>query len=128
MKILQEFKEFAVKGNVVDMAVGVIIGAAFGKVVTSLVSDIMMPPIGKLLGNVNFSDLFISLDPQKTVGITTLAKAKEAGATVIAYGAFINIVIDFLIVAASTFMMVKVVNMLRKNAREVSVEKSKNNQ
>ena len=84
MKVLQEFREFAVKGNVVDMAVGIIIGAAFGKIVSSAVADIVMPPIGKLMGNVNFSDLFYSLDPEKTATITSLAQAREAGAAVIA--------------------------------------------
>ena len=78
MGMLKEFKEFAMRGNVIDLAVGVIIGAAFGKIVTSLVNDVVMPPIGKLMGNVNFSDLFVSLDPQKTEGITSLAKAELA--------------------------------------------------
>jgi large conductance mechanosensitive channel len=114
MSMIKEFKEFAMRGNVVDLAVGVIIGAAFGKIVTSVVNDIIMPPIGKLMGNVNFSDLFISLDPAKTQGITSLVKAKEAGAAVIAYGAFINTVIDFIIVAFCIFMVVKGMNTLKK--------------
>ena len=88
MSMLKEFKEFALKGNVVDLAVGVIIGGAFGKIVTSIVNDILMPPIGKIMGGVNFNDLFINLDPTKRLPngdpITSLAKAKEAGAAVIA--------------------------------------------
>ncbi len=114
MSIISEFKEFAIKGNVVDMAVGVIIGGAFGKIVSSVVSDIIMPPIGKALGGVNFADLFISLDPEKTKGITTLAKAKESGAAVIAYGQFINICIDFVILAFCVFLLVKAINTIRK--------------
>lgn len=114
MGMLKEFKEFAMRGNVVDLAVGVIIGAAFGKIVSSLVGDVIMPPIGKLMGNVNFGDLFISLDPEKTAGITSLAKAKEAGAAVIAYGSFINTVLDFVIVAFCIFLLVKAINQLKK--------------
>ena len=114
--MLKEFKEFAMRGNVVDLAVGIVIGAAFGNIVSSLVSDIIMPPIGKLMGGVNFSDLFISLDPDKTAGITSLAQAKEAGAAVIAYGAFINTVIDFAIVAFSIFMLVKAMNRMKRPA------------
>lgn len=114
MSIIKEFKEFAVKGNVMDMAVGVIIGGAFGKIITSLVNDVIMPPIGKVLGNLNFKDLFISLDPVKTEGITSLAKAQEAGAAVIAYGSFINTVLDFTIVAFCIFMMIKTLNRLKR--------------
>ena len=114
MGMLKEFKEFAMRGNVVDLAVGIIIGAAFGKIVSSLVGDVIMPPIGKLMGGVNFSDLFISLDPEKTAGISSLAKAKEAGAAVIAYGAFINTVIDFVIVAFCIFLLVKAMNRMKK--------------
>ncbi len=104
MKILQEFREFAVKGNVVDMAVGIIIGAAFGKIVTSLVSDVVMPPLGVLLGGVDFSDLAITL------------KAAEAGApaVVIAYGKFIQTTVDFIIVAFAIFMLVKAMNTLKR--------------
>ena len=112
--IIGEFKEFAMRGNVVDLAVGVIIGAAFGKIVTSLVSDVLMPPIGKAMGGVNFSDLFISLDSGKTLPggapIKSLADAKTAGAAVIAYGSFINTIIDFVIVAFCIFMVVKIMN------------------
>lgn len=105
------------KGNVVDLAVGVIIGVAFGKVVTSVVNDIIMPPIGKMMGGVNFTDLFLNLDPSKLAKdgsvIKSLAQAKEAGAAVIAYGSFINTVIDFTIVALCIFMIVKVMNRLK---------------
>jgi large conductance mechanosensitive channel len=118
MGLVSEFKEFVMRGNVVDLAVGVIIGGAFGKVVTSVVNDILMPPIGKVMGGVNFSDLFLNLDPGKTAkgggAITSLAQAKEAGAAVIAYGSFINNVIDFLIVAACIFAMIKAINSLRR--------------
>ncbi|HYF50253.1 MAG TPA: large conductance mechanosensitive channel protein MscL [Planctomycetota bacterium] len=114
MGLIKEFKDFAARGNVIDMAVGVIIGAAFGKIVSSAVSDIIMPPIGKALGNVNFSDLFYSLDPEKTANITSLAKARETGAAVIAYGSFINTLIDFTIVAFCIFLMVKAINELKK--------------
>jgi large conductance mechanosensitive channel len=104
--MFKEFKEFAMRGNVVDLAVGVIIGAAFGTIVTSLVNDVIMPPIGKLLGGVDFKEFFIALD-----GATyqTLEEAKKAG-PVIAYGAFINTVINFLIVAFAVFLVVKQVN------------------
>src|ERR1051325_1627434 len=112
MNILKEFKEFALKGNVVDLAVGVIIGVAFGKVVTSIVNDIIMPPIGKIMGGVNFTDLFINLDPSKLAkdgsAIKSLAQAKEAGAAVIAYGSFINTGIDFTIVAFRIFIFFKI--------------------
>ncbi|EKD42151.1 MAG: hypothetical protein ACD_73C00301G0001 [uncultured bacterium] len=114
MKLIKEFKEFAVKGNVVDMAIGVIIGGAFGKIISALVNDIIMPPIGKLLGNINFADLFISLDSQKTGNITSLAKARETGAALIAYGSFINVVIDFLIVAFCIFIFIKTINAMKK--------------
>ena len=114
MGMMKEFKEFAMRGNVVDMAVGIIIGGAFGKIVTSMVNDVLMPPIGKAMGNVNFTDLFISLDSTKTAGITSLAKAKEAGAAVIAYGSFINTVLDFVIVAFCIFMVIKAMNALKK--------------
>ena len=116
--MLKEFKEFAMRGNVVDLAIAVIIGGAFGKIVTSVVNDIIMPPIGKLMGGVNFSDLFINLDPSKLAKdgsvIKSLAQAKEAGAAVIAYGSFINTVIDFVIVAFCIFIMVKAINTLKK--------------
>lgn len=110
--MLEEFKKFAMRGNVVDMAVGIIIGAAFGKIVSSLVSDIIMPPIGKLMGNVDFSGLFINLGD---VAYETLAAAQEAGAPTINYGIFINTVLDFLIVAFAIFMAIKAMNSLQKN-------------
>jgi large conductance mechanosensitive channel len=109
----REFREFAVKGNVVDLAVGIIIGAAFGKIVSSLVDDVIMPPIGLLLGKVDFSDLFLDLSGGD---FASLAVAKTAGAPVIAYGSFINTVINFLIVAFAVFLLVKQVNRLKRLA------------
>lgn len=123
MSLLKEFKEFAVKGNAVEMAVGIIIGGAFGKIVTSMVNDIIMPPVGKLLGGVNFSDLFISLDPRKTAGISSLAQAKETGAAVIAYGQFVNVIIDFTIVFFCVFLMMKALNKLRKTSPKTAEQK-----
>ena len=120
MRIVQEFREFISRGNVVDLAVGVIIGAAFGKIVNSLVADVIMPPIGALLKGVNFSTLYVSLNG---VHYETLAKAKEAGAPVIGYGMFLNTVIEFLIIAACVFALVKVVNQL-KRAQETPTEDS----
>lgn len=111
--ILKEFREFAVKGNVIDMAVGIIIGAAFGKVVTSIVEDVIMPPIGWMLGGVDFSGLFFNLTGDK---FASLQAAKEAGAPVIGYGAFINTVISFTIVAFAVFLLVKSVNNLKRMA------------
>jgi large conductance mechanosensitive channel len=113
MNMIKEFKEFAMRGNVVDLAVGVVIGAAFGKIVTSMVSDVLMPPIGKMMGGVNFADLFINLDSAKGP-FTSLKAAKDAGAAVIAYGSFINTIIDFVIVAFCIFMVVKGMNTLKK--------------
>ncbi|MDY3982510.1 MAG: large conductance mechanosensitive channel protein MscL [Veillonellaceae bacterium] len=107
-EFFQSFKDFALRGNVLDMAVGIIIGAAFGKIVTGLVSDIIMPPIGVLLGGIDFSDYFIPLSTNTHV--STLAEAKAAGIPVIAYGAFINVVIEFLIVAFAVFLLIKQVN------------------
>ena len=111
--MLKEFKAFAMRGNVLDLAVGVIIGAAFGAVVTSLVGDILMPPLGRLLGTLDFKDLFLALDG-KAYG--SLSKAKEAGAPVIAYGSFINTVVNFLIVSFAVFLLVKQVNRFHKPA------------
>jgi len=111
MGIVKEFREFAMRGNVMDMAVGVVIGAAFGKIVSSLVADIIMPAIGKITGGVNFSDLFVVLGEGT---YESLAKAKEAGAPVIAYGVFINTLIDFIIIAFAIFMVVKIINTARK--------------
>lgn len=110
MSVLQEFKEFAVKGNVVDLAVGIIIGASFGKIVTSFVNDIMMPPIGRLLGGFDFSNLFINLSSKP---VTTLAEAKAAGIATINYGLFLNTLIDFTIVAAAVFILVRQINRLK---------------
>ncbi|MDM7913214.1 MAG: large conductance mechanosensitive channel protein MscL, partial [Methanotrichaceae archaeon] len=107
MGFISEFKEFAVKGNVIDLAVGFILGAAFGKIVTSLVNDIIMPPIGMLLGGVNFTDLFISLDGKS---YASLEIAQAAGAPVIAYGAFVNVIIEFLIIALALFFVIKAIN------------------
>ncbi|PYU87026.1 MAG: large conductance mechanosensitive channel protein MscL [Acidobacteria bacterium] len=105
--MLKEFKNFAMRGSVVDLAVGVIIGAAFGKIVSSLVEDVIMPPLGQLLNHVNFSELFISLDGKT---YATLQAAKTAGASTVNYGIFLNSVINFLIVAFCVFLMVKQVN------------------
>lgn len=113
----QEFKEFAVKGNVVDMAVGIIIGAAFGTIVTALVEGILMPPIGMLVGNVDFSDIYTVLRDGDPAGpYASLAVAQEAGAVVMAWGAFLNTVISFLIVAFAVFVFVKWINGLKKDA------------
>jgi large conductance mechanosensitive channel len=109
--MLKEFKEFAMRGNVLDMAIGIVIGAAFGKIVTSFVKDILMPPIGLALGRVDFSSLFISLSSQS---YATLAEAQEAGAPTINYGVFLNTVIDFLIVAFAIFLLVRQVNRLKR--------------
>jgi len=115
MGFIKEFKEFATRGNVMDMAVGVIIGGAFGKIISSLVDDVIMPLIGKLTGGSSFKDLFVSLD-----GTTykTLAEAKEAGAAVFAYGNFIQNIVDFLIIAFCIFLMVKAVNKLMHKKEE----------
>lgn len=119
MGMIKEFKEFAVKGNVVDMAVGIIIGGAFGTIVKSLVADIIMPPIGLALGGVDFSDLFVNLTDIK---YESLAAAQEAGAPVIAYGSFINNVISFLIVAFAVFLLIKGINSLKKKEEEAPAE------
>ena len=113
--MLKEFKEFAMRGNVVDMAVGIIIGAAFGTIVKSLVADVIMPPIGLLLGNVDFSNLFFVLREGTTAGpYDTVAAAQQAGAVVLSYGVFINTVISFLIVAFAVFMVIKSINSLKR--------------
>ncbi len=105
--MLQEFKQFAMRGNVLDLAVAVVIGAAFGKIVTSFVNDILMPPLGLLAGRVDFSNLFVSLSGRS---YPTLAAAKAAGAPTINYGLFLNTVLDFLIVAFAVFLLVRQVN------------------
>ena len=113
--MLKEFKEFAMKGNVVDMAVGIIIGAAFGAIVKSLVEDIIMPPIGVLLGNVDFSNLFFILKHGAVAGpYASIAEAQKAGAVTVNYGLFLNTVISFIIVAFSVFLLVKSINRLRR--------------
>ncbi len=113
--MLKQFKEFAMKGNVVDMAVGIIIGAAFGGIVNSFVSDVIMPPIGLLLGNIDFSNLFLVLKEGKVAGpYASLAAAKAAGAVSINYGFFINTVVSFLIVAFSVFLLVRSINNLKR--------------
>lgn len=111
--MLEEFKKFAMRGNVLDMAVGIIIGGAFGKIVTSLVNDILMPPIGLLLGKMDFSNLFINLSGQP---YASLAEAKEAGAATINYGAFFNTVIDFIIVAFAIFLLIRQINRMQREA------------
>lgn len=111
----KEFKEFIMRGNVIDLAVGVIIGGAFGKIVSSVVNDIIMPPIGFLLGNVDFKDLFITLGPGE---YPSLAAATEAGAATINYGLFINNVLDFLIVALVIFLVIKGINRLHRKKEE----------
>ena len=109
--MLKEFKEFAMRGNVLDMAVGIIIGAAFGKIVSSFVNDVIMPPIGLLLGNVDFSNLFINLSGQP---YASLAAAKAAGAPVVAIGVFLNSIFDFLIVAFVIFLLIRQVNRTKR--------------
>lgn len=121
MKVLKEFREFAVRGNVIDLAVGVIIGGAFGKIVTSVVNDVIMPPIGKLLGGVDFKDLFIPLDSDKYAAGMTLSEAKAKGVALIAYGQFINVIIDFLIVAFCVFLLVKGINFLKREQKKEEV-------
>ncbi len=120
--MLKEFKEFAMRGNMLDMAVGIIIGAAFGRIVTSMVEDILMPPIGKLTGGVDFSSLFVSLDGRH---YDSLAAAKAAGAATINYGLFINTVINFLIVAFAIFLLIRQVNRLQKPAQAPAAPSTK---
>jgi len=117
--MFKEFKEFAVKGNVLDMAIGIIIGGAFGKIVTSLVNDVVMPPIGLILGRVDFNDLFFSLD-RKTYA--SLALARAAGAPTINYGIFINNILDFTIVAFVMFLIVRQYNRVRPPADPTTKE------
>ena len=112
--MLKEFRDFAVKGNVVDLAVAVIIGGAFGKIVTSFVNDILMPPLGMLLGKVDFTNLFITLTPGKS--FESLKQAKDAGAATLNYGIFINTVLDFVFVAFAIFIMIKQINRTKKEA------------
>lgn len=115
MSMIKEFKEFAMRGNVLDMAVGIIIGASFGKIVSSLVNDVIMPPIGLLMGKVDFSDL----------ALTLMAKTAETEAVTIKYGLFINTVLDFLIVAFAIFMLIKQVNRFKKKEEVPAVPMTK---
>jgi large conductance mechanosensitive channel len=116
MAILKEFREFAARGNVIDLAVGVVIGGAFGSIVKSLVDDVIMPPIGLLLGNVDFANLFLVLkEGSKQPGpYASVAAAKQAGAVTLNFGLFLNTVVSFLIVAAAVFMLVKAINRLKR--------------
>src|SRR5215468_8861648 len=120
--MFKEFKEFAMRGNVIDLAVGVIIGAAFGAVVASLVSDIIMPPIGKIMGGLHFKDFFIALGGGT---YKTLDEVKKAGVPAIAYGNFLNTIINFLIVAFAVFLLVKQVNRLRRPASAAAAPATK---
>jgi large conductance mechanosensitive channel len=125
--MLKEFKEFAMRGNVLDMAVGIIIGAAFGTIINSLVNDVIMPPIGLLLGNIDFSNLFIVLreGAKASPPYESLAAAKAAGATSINYGVFINTVITFLIVAFAVFLLIRSVNKLKRQVEAPPVPTTK---
>jgi large conductance mechanosensitive channel len=114
--MFKEFKEFAMKGSLLDLAIGFIMGGAFGKIVTSLVNDVIMPPIGLVLGKVDFGNLFINLSGKP---YASLAEAKAAGAATINYGIFLNVFIDFLIVALVMFLLIKQVNKLRRKPAEV---------
>ena len=120
--MLNEFKKFAMRGNVVDMAVGIIIGASFGKIVSSLVADVVMPPIGLLMGKVDFSQLFINISGGD---YASLAAAKDAGTATINYGVFINTVLDFIIVAFVIFMIIRGMNKLKKKEEEAPAEPPK---
>lgn len=117
--MLKEFKAFAIQGNVFDMAIGFIIGAAFSKIISSLVGDVLMPPLGLLIGNVDFSNLYINLSGQP---YATLAEAKAAGAPVMSYGVFINTVIDFIVVAVVIFILVKQINRLKIRPAPVATD------
>ncbi|MGD2140081.1 MAG: large conductance mechanosensitive channel protein MscL [Burkholderiales bacterium] len=121
--MLKEFREFAMRGNVVDMAVGIIIGGAFGTIVKSLVSDVIMPPIGLLLGGVDFANFFVVLKEGATAGpYVDLASAKEAGAVVISYGLFLNAVISFLIVAFAVFLLIRSINRMKRQEEAPAAE------
>ena len=111
MRMIQEFREFAMRGNVIDLAVGIIIGGAFGKIVTSMVNDMLMPVIGLVMGKISFANLFVTLDGK---GYASLDAAKAAGVAVIPYGLFINSVIDFVIVAFCLFMIIKLINQFKR--------------
>ena len=120
--MLKEFKEFALKGNVIDLAIGFIIGAAFNKVVQSLVNDIIMPPIGMLMGKMDFSALFVNLSGKQ---FETLVEAKKAGAATLNYGLFINTLVDFIIMAFVVFLMVKQINRLKREVPIVPAPETK---
>ena len=121
--MFKEFKEFAMRGNVVDMAVGIIIGAAFGSIVKSLVADVIMPPIGLLLGNVDFSNLFAVIKQGSVAGtFATVAEAQKAGAVTINYGMFINTIISFVIVAFAVFLLIKGLNSLKRQEEKAPEE------
>ena len=127
--MFKEFKEFAMRGNVLDMAVGIIIGAAFGAIVSSLVSDIIMPPIGLLLGDIDFTDLFVVLKQGAAPGpYLSLAAAQQAGAVTLNYGVFVNRVVSFLIVAFAVFLLVKGMNRLRRKEETKPAEPPKPSQ
>jgi large conductance mechanosensitive channel len=115
MSMMKEFKDFAMRGNVVDMAVGIVIGGAFGKIVSSFVGDVIMPVIGKLTGGLDFSQLYINLSGGE---YETLAAAKEAGAATLNYGAFINVVVDFVIIAFAIFIAIKAMNAAKRKEEE----------
>ena len=122
--MLKEFKEFAMRGNVVDMAVGIIIGAAFGAIVQSLVADVIMPPIGLILGNVDFSNLFVVLkEGAATAPSASLAEAQKAGAVTINYGKFLNAVVSFVIVAFAVFMLIRAINQLKRKEQAAPTTK-----
>lgn len=119
--MFKEFKEFAMRGNVIDLAVGVVIGAAFGKIVDSLVKDIIMPPIGMLVGKVDFTNIFLVLNEGKAAGpYPTLVEAQKAGAVTLNFGMFINQLISFMIIAFAIFLMIKLINRLKRE--EISAE------
>jgi large conductance mechanosensitive channel len=121
--MFKEFKEFAMRGNVVDMAVGIIMGAAFGAIVSSLVADVIMPPVGLLLGKVDFSNLFLVLKSGATPGpYETVAAAKQAGAVTLSYGLFINTIISFLIIAFAVFLIIRQINRLKRKAEAPAAE------
>ncbi len=122
MSMMSEFKDFAMRGNVVDMAVGIVIGGAFGKIVSSFVNDVLMPPIGKLLGGVDFTQLFINLGE---TSYESLAAAQEAGAPTINYGNFIQTTLDFIIIAFAIFMVIKAMNSMKKKEEEAPAEPPK---
>jgi len=119
MSMMQEFKEFAMRGNVVDMAVGVVIGSAFGNIVDSLVKDVIMPPIGLMMGGVDFSQLYINLSD---IAYESLAAAEKAGAPLIKYGMFINTMINFVIIAFVIFMLIKGINRMKREQPAAQVE------